>query len=411
MAYLKTGGRGFTCKNMKAPSSGGGGGGTNYAQFTPGHYVLLNMNQGTRVNNVITGGVTSYTTALGEIKARPALQGLQCRLYWNQIEYNKAVNANDYDFSIVDNWLNTLGNESTSGVGKKLIILFSTQVSAGGHAANAAHVCPPYMLSTTADKMGPGSDGIDYDGGQWGYNGAAVDGYRLRIANDNVLARFNLMLTALASFIRNHPNYHVFESLTFTETADGNAAAGWTEPSLSTTMVNLLAATMTFDAGVPERMTHMMINHPRSTATAENINYLTSRLAENKLGFGSPDVFWDKADLWNPPDANGRYNGALYQQARYDGAKIAGVQAQDQWCTTFPGGGDSSVCPAPGHVPTFLENYNNVVNIIGAHYCIWQRATEQDPNNPGQQLYQTMLQFFNTARPLNTTRPTIWKTY
>ena len=29
-------------------------GGTNYAQFTPGTYMLLNLSQGARVNNVIT---------------------------------------------------------------------------------------------------------------------------------------------------------------------------------------------------------------------------------------------------------------------------------------------------------------------------------------------------------------------
>lgn len=425
MAYMRNPCFGFKGKKIKLAGSsggggGGGGGGTNYAQFTGGHYILMNVNRGARTNNIITGATggtsvyTSYTTVLSEIKARPALAGAQCRIYWNQLERNtKAAGPDDYDFSLVGQVLDDFANTTKVGSNKKVMFLFA--VSEGtGVAADAAHVVPNYMLSVTADKQGPGSDGVDYDGGQWGYDGAGSDGYRVRLANNNVLTRFNLMLSALASYIRNHPNYAVFESMAFSESAIGNALAGWTEPSETLTLQNAVAAAKTFDAGVPERMTHMMINYPTSTSAEPGIEYLVEQSYINKFGFGSPDVFWDNSGLWRDASPSGYGKGCMQFMKEYTGARIASVQAQDQWCTMFPAGSNSRVCPSPGHVPTFLENYNNCVNILNAHYVIWQRATEDDPHyatNVHIPLSTAMLDFFTTSRPLNTTRPALWKTY
>lgn len=404
MPYMRNPGFGFKGKNVKIVTEPS----TNYAQFTPGSYMLLNLSQGVRVNNVITVPAWSgYTTALGEIKNRSSMTGLQLRFYWNQVEYNKGV----YDFSFIGDALNDFADTTKVGLNKKIILLFSVTVGTGT-GTDAAHVVPPYMLSTTADKMGPGSDGVDYDGGQWGYLGAASDGYRIRMSNANVITRLKLMLTALASYLRSHPNYSVFESLGFSESALGSALAGWTLPSEEDTRANTMSVARHFDALVPERMTHLMINYPNSTdATPGRIDTSIDECETYKLGFGSPDVFWDSESLWRVANANGNGEGAMRQMSKFNGARIASVQAQDQWCTEFPASGLSSVCPAPGHVPTFLENYNNCINILQANYIIWQRETQTDPNNTSQQLYQTLLQFYNTNRPTNTTRPSNWKTY
>lgn len=382
--------------------------GTNYAQFTPGSYMLLSLSQGVRVNNVITVPAWSgYATALGEIKNRSSMTGLQLRFYWNQVEYNKGV----YTFDFIGKALDDFADTTKVGVNKKVILLFAVTVGTGV-AADAAHVVPPYMLSTTTNKMGPGSDGVNYEGGQWGYDGAASDGYRIRMSNGNVIARLKLMMTALATYLRNHANYSSFESLAFSESALGSVLPGWTFPPEEPTRANTMSVARHFDNLVPERMTHLMINYPNSTdANPGRIDTSIDECETYKLGFGSPDVFWDSEPLWRLPDANGLGEGAMRQMSHFPGARIASIQAQDQWCTEFPASGNSYVCPAPGHLPTFLENYTNCMNILNAHYIIWQRETQTDPNNPSQQLYQTLLQFYNTNRPTNTTRPTVWKTY
>lgn len=397
----------------KVIKGGTGGGsspppsGTNYAQFTPGNYMLLTLAAGVRVNNVITGGHSGYTTALSEVKNRNTMVGLQLRWYWNQVEYNKGV----YNYDVFNGPMNDFGDVTKVGNNKKLMFLFAVTASTGV-AADAAHAVPPYMLSTTSDKMGPGSDGVDYDGGQWGYNGSGSDGYRIRFTNANVLTRLKLMLTNVGNFIRNHPNYHVFETMAFSESAIGAALPGYTVPDEELTSENTFEAAMAFDDAVPERMTHLMINYPNSSnSNPGRIDAQIDRCRTHKLGFGSPNVFWDSEPLWRLPNAQGNGEGAMRQMSHYEGARIAQLQGQDQWCTEFPGSGNVYVCPAPGHLPTFSEHYTNLTTILDAHYVVIQRENQTDPNNPSQKLYQTMLAFYNTNRPTNTVRPAVWKTY
>lgn len=413
MAYMRLPCFGFKGKKIKLAGSGGGGGGTNYAQFTPGNYYLLETAQAQKSNNVLTGwfggynGDTNTYTAHSEIKNRVSMTGLQLRFYWNQVETSKGV----YNFTRIGKFLDDLANTTRSGTNKKLILLFSVSIG-DGHAADSLHVVPNYMLSVTADKQGPGSDGVDYDGGQWGYDGAGSDGYRVRIANNNVLARLNLMLEALADYLRAHPNYSVLESIAFSESSIGNVAAGWTAPNEQTTLENTLAAAMNLDAALPERMIHMMVNYPKSNdANPDRIDPIIDAMEANNLGFGSPNVFWDDNGLWSTANSNDNGAGAMTQMASFQGARLASLQGQDQWCTVFPASGDPTVCPAPGHRPTFTEHWNNLQSRLNPHYIIWQRAPQTDPNNPSQKLYESLLAFMNTTRTTNTTRPTKWKTY
>lgn len=405
---------GFKGKKVRiAGSGGGGGGGTNYAQFTPGNYYLLPISASVKSSNTVTGWYSGYNpdsdtyTSLTEIKTRDSFKGIQVRFYWNQVETSKGV----YNFTRLGRILDDVANTARSGVGKKVMFLFAVSVG-DGHLVDSLHVVPEYMLSVTADKQGPGSDGIDYDGGQWGYDGAGSDGYRVRIANTNVLLRLNLMMSELGTYLRGHPNYATFESLAFSESSIGNVASGWTAPDEDTTLQNTIAAVLNFDNSVPERMTHPMINYPRSTdADPGRIDTSIDSMRANKLGFGSPNVFWDDNGLWSAANANGNGEGAMSQMASYQGARIASLQGQDQWCTAFPASGSSAVCPAPGHVPTFTEHYNNLVTRLNPHYVIYQRELQPDPNNTSVQLYQSLLAFHNTVRATNTTRPTLWKTY
>lgn len=379
--------------------------------FNPGHYVLLNINAATVTDHVVTGGFSSYTTVLSEISTKPVIKGLQFRFYWNQFENNT---KGSFDWTALDTVLRDMADPVKVGTGGKRIMILIALTAGDGQAADAAWIVPAYMVPTGADKMAAGTDGVDYDGGQYGYSGIGSSGYRVRLANANVINRFNIFLTAMCNHIKDMAAlpgklkpFDMLENISFTESAQGSVSAGYTDPGTMPQFTNLVAAADAVQAALPNRLVSMMSNFPRSTASVPGIDYLIDQSELKKYALMTPDIFPDKADLWSAPNTSGFNEGVLHRMQSYTGARIPSVQEQDQRCTDFPTGG---VCGAT--VPTFASNFDVVKNVLGAHYCIWQRATQDDPNIAGTQpLYQSMYNFLTTGdKTLNTTRPTNYPT-
>lgn len=380
-----------------------------------GTYVATSRNN-TPVNadGGVDGDQSSYASVKTEMSSNAHIAGIKCRWYWTDFENAvKATSDAGYDFSDVG-----LKLTDCAARGKNLMVLIATSMGSG-IGPSEPNIVPKYMI--TGSSSGNGSDGVAYQGGQWGYNSStgAAGGYRIRLANANVRARFNAMLRALARYLQAHPIFANFEHVAFTETAVGSVASGYTLPDEQATFDGILSAADALRDEMPSRNVAIAVNfETKKSAGQPGIPYLIAAMQTRGLVFNSPDTFKDKSDLWAAPNGSGLFGGALKYMQTYTGARSVECQDQDYKWTDLPLGN------VDGHKPAFQADIYDVAypsadpQSLDCNYVIWTRAAGSGNTNPdtGNFYYEDMYTFLNTKSALpgcgaNMSEPTNWPKY
>jgi len=310
-----------------------------------GHYMATALSYTGATNGVPNVTIAAYTSVKSEMAANKnlAVEGLKHRYFWNQFEN---VTPGVYDFSLIGQHLVDCAAMVPS---RRLMILIGLTMSQGTDSTSP-NVVPKYMIPAGTDKMAN-----IYEGGQWGYTSgvSGATGYRIRLSNTQVQTAFVNMLNALGTYLKAHPNFNLVECVTFTELVVSNALSGYTLPSYVESCDGLLLGANALRTKMPAKLTAVSINHPRSTSTNLGIDYIVPKIELDKIGFGSPDVFQDKADLWSAPNTSGYQEGALHKMQNFNGARLPEIQPQDYLGTNLPGA-------VPNHQPTFDELFATI---------------------------------------------------
>ncbi|MDP1615661.1 MAG: hypothetical protein Q8L68_07665, partial [Methylococcales bacterium] len=163
--------------------------GTTGVKWNPGHYYTI--------QNWANDDPIYMAQVYKELKATPALRGMQMRFLWGWLEKSPGV----YDFSIIDKHLSKL-----TAMNKRLVI----QVQTKSFEADWKLI-PDYLKAAK------------YEGGafpfrDWGSK--TIDGYNIKLWNANVRDRLIALHKALGKRYNSHPNV---EGIGMIETAMGQA--------------------------------------------------------------------------------------------------------------------------------------------------------------------------------------------
>lgn len=426
MAVLRLPGFGFKGKKISiGAQQGGGSGGLSPTPFRPGHFLApaLSMSQTApfHTNGVIRPGsgglvVANNTILNTELPAHPVIIGVKHRYYWNQFEN---ITPGSYDFdTLLGTHLTELGSR-----GKYMQVLIALTIPRGNDWTTYPSIAPRYMV--TGSSTGVGTDGVAYQGGQWGFGSqvGGAGGFRIRVANENVSQKFNAMLSAMCTYLKNHEYFEYLDAICFSESAIGNAVAPYSSPGAQETFDALIGAADVVQAAIPNRHVYLSVNHPianPNNSPNDNIEYLLTKMQANgrKYGFGTPNICPGDEALNAAPNANGYLEGPLHKIPTYTGCRIPEIQPADfywsqiqynhtdyPYAPTYTFGGD--------YIPTMQQLWNKAIS-LNAHQVVWTRDTTTNPQT-GVQYHTAMYNFLDTKAALANgglvgTRPAIYPT-
>lgn len=424
MTVIRVPGFGFKGKKISIGTPpGGGSGGLDPTPFNPAHVLApaLNIAQsapfhsnGVQLKAATQASiVTDYSTILNtELPDCLTIKQIKHRYYWNFFEN---MTPGSYNFSMM---LGHLADAKANGL--KMHVLLALTISRGNDWNVNPSIAPRYMV--TGSSTGAGTDGKLYQGGQWGYGSAigGAGGFRIRIANGEVQARWYAMLTEMCEQLKAHAAFDALEAICFSESAVGTAVAPYSSPGAQETFDALVGACDVIQAAIPNRLVYCSVNHPVATSgnTNNNIEYLLAKMQASgrKYGFGTPNICPGDEDLNAAPNANGFGEGPLPKMPRYTGARIPEVQPADfywsqiqynrtdyPYAPTYTFGGD--------YIPTMQQLYDKAAS-LNPHYVVWTRDTVTNPQTGVK--YHTAMYNFLKNKPVTgglvTTRPSVYPT-
>ncbi len=327
-------------------------------KWHPGHYYAL-MNF-MRTNPKIMAQVYS------ELKATPALRGLQVRYEWPELEPEEGR----YDFTAIERVLAELAPQN-----KRLIVLlelksFKPQVLP----------VPSYMATEK------------YEGGAFPFSSYGKDaprGNNLKLWNPSVRDR----LVALIHELRQRFNDHAsFEVIGLPETAMGQPLVPVSKRDVERQYDHLLSVQRAMRAAFPNTMTYQLVNYPR-----EMLPSFVGQMRTIGTALGGPDVFIDDPGLNfdHPNQPKGIYH--FY-------APVSGIVPLTP--SVMQSNYENTQHDGRGRVPTIAELFAFARDRLRANYIFWTRA----PN-----YYPKVLEFMSglsaadgQARGLNPTCPKVY---
>lgn len=228
------------CSATPGPSTDG-------IKWHPGHYMLVF--RGDRHDVVMSQRIP-------EVCAEPALQGLQFRADWPEIETAKG----QYDFREIDEMYAAL-----AACGKRLVVEvwaveFNTTSTSG--------IVPSYILA-----------GAEYNGGVAQTSG----GYIARLWEASVMDRLIALYRAMAERYDTKP---YFEAIVFTETATSGVADGYT----ATAWIAQLKRAIIAMKSAWKSTNVIVFNNFIQGATNSQLSDMYASLRSNRAGTGAPDV-------------------------------------------------------------------------------------------------------------------------
>ena len=274
-----------------------------------------------------------------ELKATPALRGLQVRFPWPELEPEEGR----YDFKAIEQILAEL-----APMNKHLVILlelksFSPQV----------FPVPTYMRNER------------YEGGAFAFSNfgqSTLRGYNLKLWNSGVHDRLAALVAELGKRFNGHAH---FEGLGFTETALGQPIDLVSSHDTGKYFDNLLSVQRQMRVSFPNTVTYQFVNYPR-----EILAGFVDQLRSIGTGLGGPDVFLEDPGLNfdHPNKLKGVYHyypqmsGLIpltpsVMQANYDNTRHDGK----------------------GRVPTIAELLAFSRDRLRANYLFWTRAPNHFP--------------------------------
>ncbi len=310
-------------EDMQAVAAGAQG----PVKWHPGHYMML-----------VGGGKDSswymkqiYT----ELEAHSALRGLVIRYEWAELEPTKGV----YNFASIDHHLAELAKRN-----KRLIILIETK------SFGATEIRVPKYLQTA-----------EYEGGvfAFGHSGSnVIDGYNIKLWNQNVFLRFAALTKALGQHLNAHP---YFEGAGLQESALGTPIKPITSTQVNTYYTNLLGINKHFRNNFPNTMSFQYLNFPRTYLSS-----LVNGLKAMGATLGCPDVFIQDPGLLFPGT---KYSpkGIYPYYTELSGAMPLAIQIEkaNYLNTKFDGS---------GYKPTVTELLNFAKQTLKVNYIFWTRS-------------------------------------
>ncbi len=295
-------------------------------KWHPGHYYTI--------QNWANDDPIYMAKVYKELKATPALRGMQLRYLWGWLEKSPGV----YDFSSIDKHLAKL-----TGMNKRLVI----QVQTKSFEADWKLI-PNYLKA-------PKYEGGVFAFRDWGSK--TIDGHNIKLWNPNVRDRLIALYRALGKRYNSHPNV---EGIGMIETAMGQAVKPLTKVQADKWFDNLIIVQQRMRTFFPNTMTIQEINYPR-----EYLKQITSAMVKMGGALGCPDVYPDE------PGLNFRGNqyspqGAYKYFSQLSGVvPIAPTVEKVNYLNTR---GDKK-----GHVPTVQELLVFARDDLKSNYIFWQR--------------------------------------
>ena len=331
---------------------------TSGVKWHPGHYYTL-MNSG-KNNPQYMAQV--YT----ELKATPALRGVQIRYEWPDLEPAEGR----YDFTPIEQALAELAAQN-----KRLIILLQTK------SFNPQILpVPDYM------KM------EKYDGGAFAFGtfGKGVPrGHNLKLWNTQVHDRLVALMSALGKRFNSHP---YFEGIGLPETAMGEPLAVVSNQQVDRFYDNLLSVQRQMRVSFPNTMTFQFTNYPRPI-----LQSFVGQLRTIGTALGGPDTFPDDPglsfDKLSAPKGSYHYYPALSGIV-----PLTPSVMQSNYVNTRHDG--------KGHVPAISELLSFTRDRLKANYVFWTRAPGYFP-----QVLETLNGLPATSGPAGGLDPTCPKAY
>ena len=228
------------CTSTPAPSTDG-------VKWHPGHYMLVF--EGDSVDVVLKSRIP-------EICREPALQGLQYRIRWHELETSKNV----YSFREVDDIYAALKACNKRLVLQVLAVDFSSTDGTG--------IVPDYMLNNPE------------------YNGGVVQttaGYKAKLWESAVMDRLVAVYDALGRRYDAMPN---FEGVIVAETAFGGLPEGYTATAW---IEQLKRAIPTIVSAWPKTNVIVFNNFIQASTTEQFVDFV-SFLHSSRVSIGGPDV-------------------------------------------------------------------------------------------------------------------------
>ncbi|MGC3975494.1 MAG: glycoside hydrolase [Nitrospira sp.] len=269
-----------------------------------------------------------------ELKATPALRGLQVRFTWPELEPDKGR----YDFKEIEKILAEL-----APLNKHLVILLELK------SFNPQTLPVPIYMRTKV-----------YQGGAFPFSRfgqTTPRGYNLKLWNPGVHDRLVALLTELGKRFNGHAN---FEGIGLPETAFGQPIELVSNHDTDKYYDNLLDVQRQMRAAFPNTMTYQFVNYPR-----ERLAGFVEQMRTIGTGLGGPDIFLDDPGLNvdHPNRPKGIYSyypqmsGLIpltpsVMQANYDNTRHDGK----------------------GRVPTVAELLAFGRDRLRANYLFWTRA-------------------------------------
>ena len=295
-------------------------------KWHPGHYYAP--------MTFMRANANVMTQIYAELKATPALRGLQVRFAWPELEPEEGR----YDFKGIEKVLAEL-----APLNKQLVILLELK------SFNPQILPMPTYMRTEA-----------YEGGAFpfsSYGQSIPRGYNLKLWNSGVHDRLVALLTELGKRFNGHAN---FEGIGLPETALGQPIELLSSHDTEKFYDNLLDVQRQMRAAFPNTVTYQFVNYPR-----EILPGFIEHMRTIGTGLGGPDSFLDDPGLNfdHPNKPKGIYSyypqmsGLIpltpsVMQANYDNTRHDGK----------------------GRVPTVAELLAFGRDRLRANYLFWTRA-------------------------------------
>ncbi len=307
--------------------------GTAYAAGTavkwhPGHYygILTAKKNDARYLNMV----------YDELKETPALRGIIIRYRWVELEPKKG----DYDFTSIDQRLAELSAQQ----GKRLIIMVETKT-----------FDPEFALVPNYLKAGK------YDGGIFPYHSHGeskniINGYNIKLWNNNVRHRLTELIKALGEHYNAHPK---FEGIGLGETAMGQPINAISSNQVDKFYENLINVNVAMSTHFPNTMTFQNLNFPHRIMES-----FVSQLSEMGAALAVPDVRPDDPILGR--DEPNRPKGIYTYYPTHSGVMPLILQVEhNNYLNTRRDGS--------GHKPTIPELLRFARDDLKANYIFWVR--------------------------------------
>ncbi|MCS6319495.1 MAG: glycoside hydrolase [Nitrospira sp.] len=300
-------------------------------KWHPGHYYAL-MNF-MRTNPKIMAQV------YGELKATPALRGLQVRYGWPELEPEEGR----YDFTAIEQVLAELAPQK-----KRLVVLLELK-------SFTPHVLPVPSYMATAP----------YEGGAFPFGSYGKDvprGHNLKLWNSGVHDRLVALIRELGKRFNGHAQ---FEGIGLSESAMGQPLVEVSSQEVVRFYDNLLSVQRQMRAAFPNTMTYQFVNYPRDILPS-----FVGQMRTIGTGLGGPDVFIDEPGLNfdHPHKPKGVYH--LY-------APLSGIVSLVP--SVMQSNYDNTRHDGQGRVPTIPELLAFARDRLRANYIFWTRAPKHYP--------------------------------